>query len=49
MAQEVAVLHRLNAPVVSTEVNTDTIAFQRSGQTVNSYQELMSPPETVWC
>ena len=29
MAKEVAVLHRLNSPVVSTEVNTDTIAFQR--------------------
>jgi len=30
MSQEMDVLHRMNSPVVSTYLNTDTIAFQRS-------------------
>ena len=33
LSQEMGVLHRLNSPVISTFVNTDSIVFQRSGFT----------------
>ena len=49
MSQEMDVLHRMNSPVASTYLNTDTIAFQRSAHFLPHPVPPPSLPATPIC